>query len=228
MGTLVPVKMEGATKTTPAISADVRATAGMGALVPVEVGATAKTLTAFRALVGLLTSVDTLVTVKMGAPTEALTAVTALEGQPTSVQPLVGHQLLVTAKTLPALLAFIRQPTGTRWWSRWTWPFGSMSPLMPIEVGADVEALPAMEAEEGFLTGVGPPVFAEVGAAAEALAAFPALITLLQHNDALEVGEGASSCSGFTAAPTSCRAGRVDLLDHGPTQGFPCRAPFAR
>ena len=224
----MPVKMEGATKTTPAIGADVRATAGVGALVPVEVGATAKTLTAFRALVGLLTGMDALVPVKMGAPTEALTAVTALEGQATGVQPLVGHQLLVTAKTLPALLAFIRQPTGTRRRSRRTWPFGGVSPLMPVEVGADVEALPTMEAEEGFLTGVGPPVFAEVGAAAEALAAFPALVTLLQHDDALEVGEGASARSGFTATPTSCRAGGVDLLDHGPTQSFPARAPFAR
>lgn len=99
---------------------------------------------------------------------------------------------------------------------------------MTVEVGADVEALAAMEAEEGFLTGVGPPVFAEVGAAAEAFAAFPALVTLLQDDDALEIGEGAGSRAGFTAASTSCRAGGVDLLDHGPTEGLPRRAPFSR
>lgn len=228
VGALVPVKMEGATKTTPAVGADVRATAGVGALVPVEVGAPAKTLTAFGTLVGLLPGMDTLVPVKMGAPAEALAAVTALEGQATGVQPLVGHQLLVTAEALAALFAFVRQTPGPRRRSWRARPFGGVSPLVPVEVGADVEALPAVEAEEGLLAGVGPPVLAEVGAAAEALAAFPALVTLLQDDDALEVGEGAGTRAIFPPAPSSCRAGGVDLLDHRPTQGLPRRAPSPR
>lgn len=217
VGALVTVEMEGATETTPAIGADVRTTAGVGALVPVEVGTPAKTLPAFRALVGFLTGMDALMSVEMRAPTEALPAVMTLEGQPTGVQPLVGHQLLVATKALPALLAFIGQTAGTRRRSGRTRTFGGVSPLVPVEVGADVEALPAVEAEEGFLTGVGPSVFAEVGAAAEAFAAFPTLVTLLQHDDALEVGEGGGSRSGFSPAPISRPAGGIDLLHHGPT-----------
>jgi len=226
VGALVAVKVEGAAKTPPAVGADVGAPAGVGALVPVEVGAAAEPLAALRALVGLLAGVDALVPVKVGAPTEALAAMAALEGEAAGVRPLVGHQLLVAPKTLPALLAFVRQTTRRRrcWWAG---PLGGVSPLVPVEVGADVEGLAAVEAAVGSLAGVGPPVFAEVGAAAEGLAALAALVGLLQDDDAGEIGEGTGSRAGFTAPATSGRAGGVDLLDHGPTEGLVRRAPVA-
>lgn len=81
------------------------------------------------------------------------------------MKPLVSHQLCVAAEALAAVSTLVRQAAGGHQGGR-----GSdrrcisigMGPLMPVQVGADVEALATLSTTEGALPCVRAPVLAVV------------------------------------------------------------------
>lgn len=123
---------------------------------------------------------------KVRTPGKALAAVAALEGQASGVKALVGHQLGVAAETPAAFGTLIGQAAAWHQGGSGSHGVGTgigVRPLVPVEVGADIEALAAVSTPEGALARVRPPVLAVVRAAAEHLPAVLALVALLQNHD---------------------------------------------
>ena len=138
-------------------------------------GALAEGLPARRAPVGLLPGVGPLVLGQVGAAFEALGTRVAHEGPLPLVCPLMSRPVGDTA----GFPTFVTREVC----------LSLVDPLMPDEVGALPEAVPAVGTGVRLLAGVCPLVFDEGGALAEGLPARRALVGLLPGVGPLVLGQ---------------------------------------